>query len=47
MEIEKNISLEADGDWLDNIRKVGFDCVIVKNNFKKEYLLCFLYAFPF
>lgn len=41
MEIEKNISPEADVDWLGNIRKVGFECVIVKNKFRQEYLLCF------
>lgn len=35
MEIQKNVSPEADDDWLDNIRKVGFDCVIVKNNFRQ------------
>lgn len=35
MEIQKNQSPEMDVGWLDNIGKVGFDCVIMKDKFRQ------------
>lgn len=35
MEIQKNQSPEMDVGWLDNIGKVGFDCVIVKDKIRQ------------
>lgn len=31
MEIQENKSPEVGDNWLDNIRKVGFDCIVMKS----------------